>query len=138
MTIETDVYELKDDESWKHIESASVGDKKRDDQHSERLGYSKGYQRKPRAILIVQNNFPCEKCHAFFLGAIISVIMKITADKSLYSGDHPFLKGIVGKPFPTPCIIYYFNGRCKYVTMFTYTDNDAPEGFPHHSDVADI
>jgi hypothetical protein len=79
-------------------------------------------------VLIVQDAYPCNFCHAHFIeqSRNRAIIFKITPDNGQYSKDHGFVRG------PIPCLIYYFHGTAVYVSMTNR--NPLPTSFPVHPD----
>ncbi|MCA9684560.1 MAG: hypothetical protein KC457_20410, partial [Myxococcales bacterium] len=110
----------------------SVGSNKAS--HSERQLYNDNKGRSS-LFLIVQDAFPCEHCHAFFIqeSASKSIAFKITANNGNYSADHGL--GLNGS---TPRIIYYHGGQAKMVSMSSRgAEAEPPLGFPAHPDFTD-
>jgi hypothetical protein len=105
-----------------------VGVTRSEEAHAERkvLG-----QLNNRAVcLLVQDGFPCAKCHKFFVEqsrSLPGVIIKVTANNGMYSLDHTLpAKATV------PQILYYWRGDCKYVSMASRGNGGPPMGFPPH------
>jgi hypothetical protein len=111
-----------------------VGVTRSEEAHAERkvLG-----QLNNRAVcLLVQDGFPCAKCHKFFVEqsrSLPGVIIKVTANNGMYSLDHTLpAKATV------PQILYYWRGGCTYVSMGSRGDGGPPMGFPPHPEFDDI
>ncbi len=86
--------------------------------------------------LLLQNAFPCHICHTYFLAQSVqghATIIKVTANEGNYSADHGY--GLNGS---VPQILYYYQGNCKYVGLFSRNDSDPPNGFPAHPDFTDL
>jgi hypothetical protein len=88
--------------------------------------------------LLVQNAYPCNVCHAHFLGESLaghSVIIKVTANEGAYSADHGF--GLNGS---VPCIIYYHLGTARYTTIsHAMAGTAGPHtNFPAHPSIDDV
>jgi hypothetical protein len=104
--------------------------------HCERVVY--GSLPSSTVYFLLQNAFPCFKCHAHFLSqssAGHSIIVKVTKDEGTYSLDHKQTPTSLKGP-ATPQIIYYYNNTATYVGM-TSVAKGPPATFPAHPEVED-
>ncbi len=119
------------DGKWKEVKKAKSAAelKASDEMHAERQSFAK-IDVTSTSYLLVQNAYPCHKCHKHFLtqsGAPHghSVIVKVTENDGQYSADHGL--GFNGS---VPCIIYYYGGKATYSNITNRAA--APAGFPPH------
>lgn len=107
-----------------------------DASHCERVVYSS----LPSATVyfLLQNAFPCYKCHAHFLSqssAGHEIIVKVVKDEGTYSLDHKQTPTAKKGP-AAPHIIYYHANTATYVGM-TSAATGPPRGFPAHPSIED-
>lgn len=116
--------------TWKTNKNmqGSAGVKTKASNHAEMLTYRLLNSRRSAkgAFLIVQNAFPCEKCHNWFKASLgtQALIIKVEDNQGSYSMDH----GLAARVTNFPYYIYYHNGAAT-------RSNGAvgpPAGFPAH------
>ena len=98
--------------------------------HSERKTYRdiRAYGSTP--ALIVQNAFPCYYCDQYFMEASRNgecIIIKVTDNQGGYSADLN-----LSARAAVPSILYYYNGDCTMVGLWSRSAGYAPYGFPSH------
>ncbi|HTF95562.1 MAG TPA: hypothetical protein VL995_05495 [Cellvibrio sp.] len=133
MTIVVNAYELVKDRdrlSWRNKYNGGVGNKRKDDEHAERLAYESVMARNPSVVHLVQNGFPCTTCDDFFKKASTPIVMLVTANEGKYSKDHKLPADVA-----CPVVIYYYKGTKKVVGMWSRSDSEPPAGFPEHADI---
>jgi hypothetical protein len=122
----------------RRITGQHQGNNRRAIDHAERQVFA-SLNKSVSAYLILQNAFPCAKCHEFFIAESTrlncAVIIKVTADEGSYSLDHTAYRD--GKRPGFPHVIYYFRGKAKYVGVSSAGDDAPPDGFPEHPDFTD-
>jgi hypothetical protein len=123
--------------AWSHrLSHRLTGVGSSDANHCERVVYNS----LPSATVyfLLQNAFPCYKCHAHFLSqssAGHNIIVKVTKDEGTYSLDHKQTPTAKSGP-AAPQIIYYHANTATYVGM-TSVATGPPGTFPAHPSIED-
>ncbi len=132
MAIDTVLYfPITGNKSWRQIGTNSVTSVNANkSSHSERHLFDVHNNGKSSLFFFVQNAYPCEYCHDYFMDQSRSgksIIFKVTGNSGNYSSSH----GKGSMHGSVPCIIYYHNGSSKSVSMSSRgAEINPPTGFP--------